>query len=717
MGRDGETVLISFAGNNKLDQLTSSIKRFEDLNLREDILTGVYEMKYSAPSKIQERALPLLLEDPPRNMIGQSQSGTGKTAAFVLTILQRVDPSLPVTQAICLAPTRELARQIIDVVGTMSKFTSITSTCVIKNFDFKEKISSHVVVGTPGSILYAIRSRHLGTRNIKVFVLDEADNMLEQNGLGDQSLRIKRAIVKNPQIILFSATYATRVEKFASQFAPDAVKLTLKKSELTVEGIKQFYMDCPSANSKYDALCNFYDLLTVSQSIIFCKANEIARRMTENGHTVVSLHGGMCSEERDLIMDGFRYGEFKVLITTNVLSRGIDILQVSLVINYDMPELPEGGVDVEAYLHRVGRTGRFGRTGVSLNFVHDKDSWDKMNFVEKYFNRPIHRLSIDDLQETERIINTDAEDSEDEPVTETTEEGLLDDYPDDTTEVDAIHMRVADIPSLGLERFQNLQRLCLRQNFIIDVKGLEGLKELKELDLYDNKISRISGVNSLQTLESLDLSFNKIKHIKHIENLVNLKDLYFVSNKISKIENLDTLVNVTNLELGANRIREIQNLDHLVNLEQLWLGKNKITKLENLGALRNLRVLSIQSNRLTKLTGLEGLVNLEELYTSHNAIEKIEGLENNHKLTILDVASNKLTHIENLSHLKNLEDFWANGNQFGNECFAELERELGNIKTLQTVYLEGNPMQLENMATYRNKVRLSLPNIQRIDAT
>ncbi|KAI9032866.1 P-loop containing nucleoside triphosphate hydrolase protein [Phycomyces nitens] len=389
MDQGEEKVHITFSDNDQPDLLSSSIKSFEDLNLRTDILTGVYEMKYAAPSKIQERALPLLLEDPPKNLIGQSQSGTGKTAAFVLTILQRVDPSSPVPQAICLAPTRELARQIIDVVRTMAKYTSITSTCIIKNFQFERgAMKEHVVVGTPGSILNSIRHRHIDTKNIKVFVLDEADNMLEQN-------------VTNPQIILFSATYASRVEKFASQFAPNAIKLSLKKSELTVKGIKQFYMDCPSAAAKYDALCNFYDLLTYRG-----EADEIARRMTENGHTVVSLHGGMSSEERDVIMDGFRYGEFKVLVTTNVLCRGIDILQVSLVINYDIPELPEGGVDVEAYLHRVGRTGRFGRTGVSLNFVHDEKSWEQMNYVEKYFNRPIQRLSMDDAEETERIIKS-----------------------------------------------------------------------------------------------------------------------------------------------------------------------------------------------------------------------------------------------------------------------------------------------------------------------
>ncbi|KAI7898728.1 uncharacterized protein BX663DRAFT_564532 [Cokeromyces recurvatus] len=313
---------------------------------------------------------------------------------------------------------------------------------------------------------------------------------------------------------------------------------------------------------------------------------------------------------------------------------------------------------------------------------------------------------------------SEVEDSEaEDEVEENTEEGLLDEYPDDAEDIDCIHMRVTSIPNLRLERFNNLQSICLRQNLIIDIEGLDSLSQLKELDLYDNKISHMRGLNNLTQLRSLDLSFNKIKHIKNIDRLTELTDLYFVSNKISKIENLNTQINITNLELGANRIRVIENLDNLSNLTQLWLGKNKITKLEGLSALKNLRSLSIQSNRLTKIEGLEELHNLEELYMSHNAIEKLEGLEHNLRLNTLDIANNLLTRIENLSHLPNLEEFWANNNKFDVECYDQVEKELGSIKTLHTVYLEGNPMHLKNRATYRNKIRLALPNIKQIDAT
>ncbi|KAI9318557.1 P-loop containing nucleoside triphosphate hydrolase protein, partial [Dichotomocladium elegans] len=699
-----------------------SVKSFEDLGLKPDILKGLYAMNFSKPSKIQESALPLLLKDPPMNMIGQSQSGTGKTAAFSLNILNRIDPHLAKPQAIVLSPSRELARQTVDVIQQMARFTDITTCLVVKDGLHKNRnVTEHVIVGTPGSVMDSIRRRHVRTEAVKVFVLDEADNMLDQDGLGDQSIRIKGLIASNPQIVLFSATFPENVRRFAPRFAPDANEISLRREELSVDSIKQFYMDCQSEEHKYEVLCQLYDLLTVSQSIIFCKrretADEIARRMTEQGHAVLSLHGMMSPEERDQVMDYFRRGEAKVLITTNVIARGIDILQVSLVVNYDMPLDNRGNPDPETYLHRVGRTGRFGRTGVSINFVHDRRSWEQMRAIEEHFQRTITRVPTDDWENVERLLKPSppVSDIDDEtPQSEAVEEGLLDEYPLDSTELDVIHQRISNVPALNLQRFTRLERLCLRQNLILDIRGFEGLS-LTELDLYDNKISHIRNLSHLTTLTYLDLSFNKIKHIGHLEELVNLTDLFLVSNRISKIENLDTLVNLDNLELGANRV--IENLDKLVHLTKLWLGKNKITRLQNLSPLRNLRILSIQSNRITKIEGLEELLNLEELYLSHNAIEKLEGLEHNLKLKTIDVAANKLTHIENVSHLKHLEDFWANNNLFGKGTFEELTREFGETKTLETIYLEGSPMQLENRATYRNKVRLALPQIKQIDAT
>ncbi|KAI9141174.1 hypothetical protein BKA69DRAFT_1109592 [Paraphysoderma sedebokerense] len=308
--------------------------------------------------------------------------------------------------------------------------------------------------------------------------------------------------------------------------------------------------------------------------------------------------------------------------------------------------------------------------------------------------------------------------SEDEAQEERDESQFLADLPDDTEDLDLTHCRLTDMKALGFGRFSKLSRLGLRQNLFTRIEGLDGLSEvLVELDLYDNRISKFDNLKKLKKLESLDLSFNKIKYILPdvLVHLPFIRDLYFVANKISKIENLDGLDSLKNLEFGANRVKKIENLNHLVNLEQLWLGKNKIERLENFSGLRNLKILSIQSNRITKLENLEVLENLEELYISHNGISKIEGLESNTKLRVLDVASNRIEKLEGLSHLSQLEEFWGNHNQFSD--WEDVEKQLGGIKTLETVYLEGNPLQKQNEVMYRYKVKLSIPGIKQIDAT
>ncbi|KAG2364605.1 DEAD-domain-containing protein [Suillus spraguei] len=395
-----------------------SAKTFEELGLHQDLLKGLYDLGFSKPSKIQERALPLLLANPPQNMIGQSQSGTGKTAAFVLTMLSRVDFSKNKTQALCLAPSRELARQIMSVVVAMGKFTPVQTEYAIKDNLPKgaSRITAHVVVGTPGTMTDLLRRKVIDTSEVKVFVLDEADNMLDQDGLGDQTLRVKNLIPRTGvQIILFSATFPNHVRNFASKFAPNANKIELQREELSVEGIRQFYMDCKNEEHKYDILVSLYQLLTIGQSIIFCQhrhtADRISQRMSAEGHKVASLHGAKDAAERDAIIDNFREGRDKVLITTNVIARGIDIMQVNMVVNYDLPLMNERGnqhsndakPDIETYIHRIGRTGRFGRKGISINFVHDTQTWQQMEEIEKTLNRKIIRIETDDLEEMEEV--------------------------------------------------------------------------------------------------------------------------------------------------------------------------------------------------------------------------------------------------------------------------------------------------------------------------
>ncbi|KAJ3874432.1 DEAD-domain-containing protein [Lentinula edodes] len=389
-----------------------SVKTFEELGLHQDLLKGIYDMGFSKPSKIQERALPLLLSNPPTNMIGQSQSGTGKTAAFVLTMLSRVDFNLNKPQALCLAPSRELARQIMSVVIAMGKFTSVQTEYAIKENLPRNatRITAQIIVGTPGTMIDLLRRKVIDASGVRVFVLDEADNMLDQDGLGDQTLRVKNLLPKSQvQIILFSATFPDHVRAFASKFAPNANKIELQREELSVDSIRQFYMDCRDEEHKYDILVTLYTLLTIGQSIIFCQhrhtADRISARMTAEGHHVASLHGAKDATERDQIIDRFREGKEKVLITTNVIARGIDILQVNMVVNYDLPLMNERSnsrpddvrPDVETYIHRIGRTGRFGRKGISVNFVHDRKTWQQMQQIEEQTGKKIMRIETNDI--------------------------------------------------------------------------------------------------------------------------------------------------------------------------------------------------------------------------------------------------------------------------------------------------------------------------------
>lgn len=386
-----------------------SVKSFEELGLKDELLKGLYAMKFNKPSKIQEKALPLLLLNPPTNMIGQSQSGTGKTAAFSLTMLSRVDESVNAPQAVCLAPARELARQTLEVVEAMSKFTKIKTRLLVPGSVEKgDTISEQVLVGTPGTFTDLARRRAVDLSKVKVFVLDEADNMLDAQGLGDQCVRAKKLLPKTAQLVLFSATFPAEVRKFAEKFVPNANSLELKQEELNVDGIKQLYMDCDNESHKFEVLCGLYGLLTIGSSIIFVKTKNTADKlydmMKKEGHTVSILHGGLDNTQRDQLIDDFREGRSKVLITTNVLARGIDIASVSMVVNYDLPTDAAGNPDPSTYLHRIGRTGRFGRQGVSISFIHDQKSYQVLESIREYFGINMTRVPTDDWDEVEKIV-------------------------------------------------------------------------------------------------------------------------------------------------------------------------------------------------------------------------------------------------------------------------------------------------------------------------
>ncbi|XP_072552956.1 ATP-dependent RNA helicase DDX19A [Salminus brasiliensis] len=390
-----------------------SVKTFEELRLKPQLLQGVYGMGFNRPSKIQENALPMMLAEPPQNLIAQSQSGTGKTAAFVLAMLSHVDPANKWTQCLCISPTYELALQTGKVVEQMGKFyPEVKLAYAIRGNKMERgsKIQEQIVIGTPGTVLdWFIKFKLMDPKKIRVFVLDEADVMIATQGHQDQSIRIQRMLPKDCQMLLFSATFEDSVWKFAERIIPDPNIIKLKREEETLDTIKQYYVLCNNKEDKFTALCNIYGAITIAQAMIFCHTRKIAAwlagQMSKEGHQVALLSGEMVVEQRAAVIERFREGKEKVLITTNVCARGIDVEQVSVVINFDLPLDKDGNPDNETYLHRIGRTGRFGKRGLAINMVESDHSMKVLHAIEKHFNKKILKLDTDDLDEIEKIAN------------------------------------------------------------------------------------------------------------------------------------------------------------------------------------------------------------------------------------------------------------------------------------------------------------------------
>jgi len=371
------------------------VDSFDDMNLKEDLLRGIYAYGFEKPSAIQSRAILPCIGG--RDAIAQAQSGTGKTATFSITILEKIDIKLNATQALVLAPTRELAQQIQKVVLALGDYLKAECHACIGGTnvrDDQQKLQNtppHVVVGTPGRVFDMINRGALGTDKIKMFVLDEADEMLSR-GFKDQIYDVFRKMPEEIQVVLLSATMPQDVLEVTQRFMRDPVRILVKKEELTLEGIRQFYIQIDREEWKLDTLCDLYETLTITQAVIFCntrrKVDWLTEKMGSRDFTVSAMHGDMNQQERDLIMREFRSGSSRVLITTDLLARGIDVQQVSLVINYDLP------ANRENYIHRIGRGGRFGRKGVAINFVTSEDT-RSMEDIEKFYNTNIEEMPMD----------------------------------------------------------------------------------------------------------------------------------------------------------------------------------------------------------------------------------------------------------------------------------------------------------------------------------
>ncbi|CAG9854297.1 unnamed protein product [Phyllotreta striolata] len=390
-----------------------SIKTFEALDLNANLLKGVYEMGFNAPSKIQETTLPALLADPPQNLIAQSQSGTGKTAAFVLAMLSRVDVTKKYPQVLCLSPTYELAIQTGEAAAHMAKFCpEIEMKFAVSGEQVPRdtKLTEHIIIGTPGKVLdWGIKFRFFDLKKLSVFVLDEADVMISIQGHQDQCVRIHKNLDQNNcQMMFFSATYDQEVMGFAEHIVKNPIIIRLKREEESLDNIRQYYVRCKNQSDKYHAITNIYGTVGIGQAIIFCQTRKTAAwlsaKMSEDGHAVAVLSGDLTVDQRISVLDRFREGKEKVLITTNVLSRGIDVEQVTIVVNFDLPVL-NGKPDCETYLHRIGRTGRFGKSGIAINLIDSEETMNICRAIENHFGKKIQLLDAEDSDEIEKIGN------------------------------------------------------------------------------------------------------------------------------------------------------------------------------------------------------------------------------------------------------------------------------------------------------------------------
>lgn len=366
---------------------------FDAMDLKETLLRGIYAYGFEKPSAIQQRAIkPMLLG---RDVIAQAQSGTGKTATFAVGILQRLDVELKDCQSLVLAPTRELAQQIVKVILQLGDFMGIKTHACVGGTAVRDDIRTlqdgvHVVVGTPGRVYDMIQRRALKLEHVQLFVLDEADEMLSR-GFKEQIYDVFKYMPETVQCTIFSATMPLEVLEVTSKFMRDPIRILVKRDELTLDGIKQFYIAIEREDWKMETLCDLYATLTITQAIIYCntrrKVDWLTEQMQAKDFTVSSIRGGddMDQREREMIMREFRSGSSRVLITTDLLARGIDVQQVSLVINYDLP------TNRENYIHRIGRSGRFGRKGVSINFITEGDV-AYLRDIEKFYNTEIQEM-------------------------------------------------------------------------------------------------------------------------------------------------------------------------------------------------------------------------------------------------------------------------------------------------------------------------------------
>uniref|UniRef100_A0A1X7TVE5 RNA helicase n=1 Tax=Amphimedon queenslandica TaxID=400682 RepID=A0A1X7TVE5_AMPQE len=365
-------------------------------------------------SKIQEEVLPLLLADPPQSIIVQSRSGTGNTVAFVLAMLARVDASRHYPQMLCLSPTEESAQQTARALQQMTQNSpEIQMKLVV--FGSKrtsersnQRITEHIIIGTAGTILdCAVRYRVFDPKLINMFVLDEADIMIDTQGQQDQAIRLRKLLRTDCQHVLFSVTCSKEVMSFANKIILDPDVIRLRRLEESLDNIKQYYVQCRAGDEeKFAALTNIYGVLTIGQCIVSCctsgSAIWLADKMKEEGHAVALLTNRSSIQQRNDVLNRLRKGQERILITT---LKDVDIDQLTLVVNWDIPVDFNNEPDCQTYLHRIWRPGRFAQSGLTICFVDSQEAYDNMMRIQNHFKRIISELNTDDPDKIGKLQN------------------------------------------------------------------------------------------------------------------------------------------------------------------------------------------------------------------------------------------------------------------------------------------------------------------------
>ena len=368
--------------------------KWEDLeDFNPELLRGIYAHGFDKPSIIQQKSILSLFDK--KDIIAQAQSGTGKTGAFSVGVLQNIDTSVNKVQAVILVPTRELAKQIQDVVTSLGSFVKLLKiqllvggTSTEQDVHALKNNTPHIIVGCPGRVHDMMRRQHIRGADINMIILDEADEMLSI-GFKEQVYNIFNFINTNVQVGLFSATLPEELHTLSEKFLRNPVKILVKSEQLTLEGIVQHMIALEDDSQKYSTLKDIYNMLAVTQSIIYCnsikRVVDLNEAMLQDSFPVCCIHSGMEKHERDAAFSDFKCGKHRVLISSNVTARGIDVQNVGVVINFDVPK------DVHTYLHRIGRSGRWGRKGIAINFV---TRWDlkKIKEFEAYYQTTITEM-------------------------------------------------------------------------------------------------------------------------------------------------------------------------------------------------------------------------------------------------------------------------------------------------------------------------------------